>query len=122
LILLISCSKLKSDKPGRARDVYTGDVTRLGIGFAEKFKLRPLILSAKYGIIGIDEIIEPYNLKATQAYKGPWPKESGFWLGGEMYFLYVPDHIRRLTPEGMSYCQMKSWLNKIVNPHRYQPK
>lgn len=117
-ILLVSCSELKLSLPGPAREVYIGPLTSLSIKYADKMGWKPLILSAKYGIITPDTIIEPYNQR-LKSYRGPWPEESGYYVGGIQYFKYAPPHIGRLFPPGTSYCQMKSFLNKHVYPHRY---
>jgi hypothetical protein len=123
MILIVSCSQSKCSftKIGQAIDVYTGPLTRLAVAYARKQGWTPYILSGKYGIISPETIIETYDLK-LKAYRGPWPEEAGCWVGGYPYFRFAPPHIKRLFPSSMSYCQMKSELNRIVNPHRYGGK
>lgn len=119
MILIINCSKLKSNVAGPARDVYIGPIVQLGLKFASMKGWNPIILSGKHGLISPDKVIEPYNERMIDPYKGPWPDETGFWLGSLDYFAYAPMHIVRLLPREWSYGQQKSYLNRYCNPHLY---
>jgi len=70
-LCIITCSEQKIwDKhkdqkniPKKAKEAYTGKITKLGIKFAEKFfNGNYAILSAKYGLLNPDELICNYNL------------------------------------------------------------
>jgi hypothetical protein len=118
-ILLISCSNTKREGRGPASEIYAGPLLTLGIQYAYIQKWKPLILSGRYGIISPDRVIDCYDHRLVEPYKGPWPEESGYWLGSSVYFKEAPPHIVRLMDEGMSYGMQKSFLNKVVNPHKY---
>lgn len=50
------------DRPARASDLYIGSYHRACLGAAEA--LRPdrlLILSARYGLLDLDDVVEPYD-------------------------------------------------------------
>jgi hypothetical protein len=122
MILIINCSKQKSRYPGPAGEVYVGPLVRLGIQYAGIKGWTALILSGRHGIISPDQVIEPYDERMTEPYPGPWPQESGYWLGSLEYFAKAPPHIIRLLPQPWSYGQQKSFLNRICNPHLYGGK
>lgn len=64
-IALIGCGKLKAPSACAAKDLYTGPLFRTARTYAEKNCDGWLILSAKYGLLEPDRIIEPYELKLT---------------------------------------------------------
>ncbi|HET9848683.1 MAG TPA: hypothetical protein VFR68_09035 [Candidatus Dormibacteraeota bacterium] len=68
-LVVVPCGKAKIwDKspqagPTAARDVYVGSPFKVNRTYAERFGDRWVILSAKYGLIDPDDIIEePYNV------------------------------------------------------------
>lgn len=122
MILVINCSKQKSLLPGPAKDVYVGPIVRLGIQYAVIQGYTPLILSGKHGIITIDTFVEPYDERMKDPYDGPWPSETGFWLGSQEYFSKAPKSLSRLLPRQWSYGEQKSYLNRFCNPHLYGGK
>lgn len=114
-LLIIQCSMTKSKLPrGKASDIYTGQVFKLGLKFAETYNMRVLILSGKYGLIEPDTIIDNYDLKMPN-YTGKWPAESARWLGGKKYFKNSPPHITPLIPNNRGYGDMKNWLGKHIH-------
>ncbi|WP_329557026.1 DUF6884 domain-containing protein [Streptomyces sp. NBC_00696] len=61
-LVVIPCGSRKLDHPARAADLYTGSYHRACRTAAEA--LRPdrlLILSARYGLLDLDDVIEPYD-------------------------------------------------------------
>lgn len=123
MILLLNCSLNKSGVAhGPAREIYTGDIVRLGLEFAAYKGWTPLFLSAKYGIISPDTVIETYDQKMKDPYPGPWPEEQGHWIGSKIYFAEAPAHITRFFPSHWSYGQQKGWLNRLLHPERYGGK
>lgn len=119
-LLLIGCSKRKYEgglhtRPLPARRMYQGALFQLSLQYAEVAGLRPLILSAKYGFIDPDEIIEWYDQKMATVYAGPWPKGSGYYVGGQLYFGDAP---RRFTPllgsTPLSLGQMLHTLGEMI--------
>ncbi len=62
-IVLISCASKKGPAKARARDLYTSALFRLNLQYAHKLKPDAVfILSAKYGLLALDDEIEPYNV------------------------------------------------------------
>jgi hypothetical protein len=61
-IVLISCGSRKRDHPAIAAELYTGSLFRYSLEYARS--LEPdliFILSAKHGLVRLDQIIEPYD-------------------------------------------------------------
>jgi len=62
-IVLISCVSKKRSYKSKARDLYISSLFKKSLQYA--LKLEPdqiFILSAKYGLISLDEEFEPYDL------------------------------------------------------------
>jgi|SRR5271157_3007623 len=62
-IVLISCVSKKRSQRSKARELYISPLFKKNLEYA--FKLAPdkiYILSAKYGLVGLDDEIEPYDL------------------------------------------------------------
>ncbi len=74
---VIPCGGAKLDRPAPARDLYQGSLFRHALRSVLKCieldeqaglgKGRVLILSAKYGLVQLDDVIEPYDLTMGQA-------------------------------------------------------
>lgn len=62
-VYLIACSQRKRSAPCRARDLYAASpLFRLSLQFAEKHHPDQIfILSAKYGLVALDQEIAPYD-------------------------------------------------------------
>lgn len=61
-IVLISCVKSKLDVPARAADLYTSTLFRLNMAYARQLQPDAIyILSAKYGLLELDQVIVPYK-------------------------------------------------------------
>src|SRR3974377_946105 len=61
-IVLISCGKKKSSHKAMAKDLYKGDLFKMNLAYARS--LQPdniFILSAKYGLVELEEELEPYD-------------------------------------------------------------
>jgi len=107
----------------RARDAYTGPLTRMAIRYAERFHRGSwVILSAKYGFLSPDNIVpEPYNVTFKLKHTNPigieelirQAQEKGLYrydvvvLGGKDYVEIVKKvfkNKRVINPlEGLSY-------------------
>ena len=77
-IVLISCVKSKLKYPAKAKDLYTSTLFQSNLQYA--YQLKPdtiYILSAKYGLLELDQIITPYELTLntmTEAEKKGWSR------------------------------------------------
>jgi hypothetical protein len=116
MILLIACSEQKSAFSGPASKVYTGVLFQLGLRYATVHGYDAWLLSAKYGFIRPDTIIEPYDdvFPRHKPYSGPWPDGIGFYVGGQSYFGKAPARIQPLVPYYKNR-GLNSWKSHISN-------
>ena len=78
-IVLISCSKTKTDHPAAARDLYDSPLFRQSRAYAEASGSQWFILSAEHGLVSPDEWLSPYEryLPHTPAsFRDAW----GHWV------------------------------------------
>lgn len=62
-IVLISCVKSKLKTTAKARNLYTSTLFRLNLEYAHRLKPDAIyILSAKYGLLDLEQMIAPYEL------------------------------------------------------------
>jgi hypothetical protein len=62
-IILISCVSKKEKSPTKAKDLYISPLFKYNLKYATLLKPDKIfILSAKYGLLRLDQTIEPYNL------------------------------------------------------------
>ena len=112
--LILACSKTKKSHTCPAEEMYTGMTFKSGLVLARHFNLEVFILSAKYGLIKHDTIIETYDEKLTSQYTGKWPEGDGFYLGGPLYFGNAPARIKSLVPNGCKPGVMSSYCKRMV--------
>lgn len=63
-LVVIPCSSQKLDVPARARSLYQGPLFRSALKAAERvWARRTLVLSARHGLLELDDIVAPYDLK-----------------------------------------------------------
>jgi cytoplasmic iron level regulating protein YaaA (DUF328/UPF0246 family) len=60
-IALVACVSRKNSTPMPARDLYISDWFRKASAYAARVADRWYILSAKYGLVAPDAVIEPYD-------------------------------------------------------------
>lgn len=65
MMVIVACGAKKLDREARARDLYVGPYFKTCLAYALAIALakRIFILSAKYGLVGLSDIIEPYNYR-----------------------------------------------------------
>ena len=62
-IVLISCGSKKLPHRAAAKDLYISSLFRLSRRYAQTLGAEKIfILSAKHGLLGLNEVIEPYDL------------------------------------------------------------
>ena len=111
-IVLLSCVSKKLDTKSRARDLYVSPLFRYALKYAESLDTDKIfILSAKYGLVGLDEEIEPYELTLNgmkSIEKKVWAdnvlkqlasecdldNDEFVFLAGENYRKYMVPHIK----------------------------
>jgi hypothetical protein len=145
-LCLVGCSKRKLCHPAPANDLYRSTLFRLSRQWAELHADAWAILSARYGVVDPDAVIEPYD--TTVADRTPFgmarltPKEFGFWLyasvqawrsrfatanqapalvvlAGRDYWRWLVEHRLPLnTPlDGLGIGQRLHWLKEQIAAH-----
>ena len=67
MIVFLSCVKLKQNTACEAKDMYVSDLFKKSLAYARKLNPRKIyILSAKYGLLELNDRIEPYNLTLNE--------------------------------------------------------
>jgi hypothetical protein len=77
-LYLISCSKAKGKRPGPARELYQGGLFKLSRDLVEAQRGAYLILSAKYGLLRPETVIEPYDMSVpamTSRHRKSWAEK-----------------------------------------------
>ena len=91
MIIFLACTKSKADKPCKAMEMYQGELFKKSLRYAQKINPRKIyILSAKYGLLELDDNIEPYE----QTLNGASKQKRKQWA----YMVY-----RQLQEKGISF-------------------
>lgn len=136
MIVFISCVKNKMDYPCTARDMYISDLFKKSLSYAELITKESniYILSAKYGVLGLNEQIEPYELTLNtmnKTQRKEWAdkvliqcKEKGIsfdeetvFLCGKRYREFLMDEFKNSTaPLGhLGIGKQLAFYNKELN-------
>lgn len=139
--VLIACSGTKLAKPAPARSLYCSDLFRKSLAWAQALGAdQTMVLSAKHGVVQLDETLAPYDLTLTNmtaAERLKWgertwaalaplihPGDAIVFLAGLRYrehliprmFAHGIDRQMILAPlQGMGIGQQKRWL-ALSNP------
>lgn len=63
MIVFLSCVKTKADRQCKAEDMYISDLFKKSLEYAKSLKPKAIyILSAKYGVLELNDIITPYEV------------------------------------------------------------
>ncbi|MEV7228330.1 DUF6884 domain-containing protein [Polymorphospora sp. NPDC051019] len=65
-LVIVPCGSAKLDHPAPAADMYTGSYHRACRRAADRIGGRLLILSARYGLLNPNTVIDPYDLRMNQ--------------------------------------------------------
>jgi len=129
-IALISCTSLKKSYPCRASEMYSESPRfSLAYRYAGKVADKVYILSAKYGLVSEDDVIEPYNetlKQKSQAERKKWSKlvinsladkhslssDDFIIIAGKAYYEFILPNINNfeLPLEGLS---LGRWIPKL---------
>lgn len=78
-IVLISCVKKKLPYRAKAKDLYTSTLFRANLEYARRLTPDAIyILSAKYGLVGLEDEIDVYDLtlnKMAESQKRVWAEK-----------------------------------------------
>ena len=129
-IVLISCVSKKLQHEAKARELYQSPLFKMSFEYASSLKPdRIFILSAKYGLLDPEKVIEPYNTtlnKMKPADICKWAKivveelnkvtdiqnDHFIFLAGERYRKYIIHHIksREIPMDGLSIGKQLKFL------------
>ena len=136
-VILISCVKKKLKQQAKAKDLYISDLFKKSYKYAQLLKLDNIfILSAKFGLLDPEQIIEPYNetlntkssaeirewsKKVIAALKGKIDLDETevIILAGKKYYKYLLPYISNYKlPLGiLSLGPRKSFLKQQIEEH-----
>ena len=131
---LISCSKAKRNHPCSAREMYSAsNIFRRSLEYARMVCDKVYILSAKHGLLGLDDVIEPYNETLTNksvverkewaenvifelSKKTDWKNDEFLILTGKKYHEFLLNDLRnhQLPLEGVSMFNRISKLKELT--------
>ena len=133
-IVLIPCASKKRTVKSRAAELYVSPLFKLNLQYARKLEPDAIfILSAKYGVLALDEEIEPYDvtlnsMKANE--RRVWASEvieqlrvhadlqqdHFIVLAGERYRQYLLPHLAsfEIPLEGLPIGKQLQYLKKQV--------
>lgn len=70
MIVFLACCKTKADHTCKACEMYQGDLFKKSFEYAKRLNPRKIyILSAKYRVLELDDIISPYELTLNKMNK-----------------------------------------------------
>jgi cytoplasmic iron level regulating protein YaaA (DUF328/UPF0246 family) len=134
-IVLVSCVKSKLSKPAKALFMYTSPLFRYNLHYATTLKPdRIFILSAKYGLLELQQVIEPYEmslntmkenekkawavqvLKVLQT-KTDFQQDHFIFLAGSNYRKYLLPYLKHVEVpfEGLSFGKQLQALKRRLN-------
>jgi len=62
-LVINGCSQGKLSQPAPAREFYTGQLFRMVRKFSELHKFDQRIVSGKYGLLTMDDLVDPYDMR-----------------------------------------------------------
>ena len=131
-VVLISCGKTKHQSPTRAADLYRGSLFIKSLAYAKSLKPKSIyILSAKYGLLDLDDHVEPYELTLNNMKnlaRSEWAQEvlaslrektdlmsdHFVFLAGLNYRRHLEQNMARSSAplEGLSFGKQLAWLSR----------
>ncbi len=132
-VALISCSKRKLPEFHQAQHFYQGSKFKKSLIYTKGKFDKTYVLSAKYGLVELTDILEPYNLSLyslSTTQRKQWAKEvtkqiknledidntEFTLLAGEAYY----ENIEKMLPftqiplEGLDIIASHKWLNQEI--------
>lgn len=130
-IALISCVSQKREGKHKARDLYVSDLFKKSFAYTSRNFDRVFILSAKYGLLNPDDLIESYNStlnRFPEAKKKRWaawvrsqlqkrinPDDTIYWFAGNNYRKYLKSMLPNDQHEplkGLAIGKQLAWYKK----------
>ncbi|MEZ0209032.1 MAG: DUF6884 domain-containing protein [Candidatus Paceibacterota bacterium] len=139
-VVLISCVSTKLEKKAKASDLYISPLFKMNYAYAKMLKPTSIyILSAKYGLLNPDTIIEPYNetlntMKNAQIKdwaidvidqmegKIDFKKDEIIFLAGERYRKFLMPLCRnaKVPLLGLGIGKQLGWLKRKLEDKRHE--
>jgi hypothetical protein len=134
-VVLVSCVSKKQKSPARAQDLYTSPLFKYNLTYARLQHPDAIyILSAKYGLLTLDEVVAPYNetlnMKGTATIK-KWSErvlmqlqqatdiehDEFIILAGERYRRYLLPHLARafVPMKGLGLGRQLQFLKRAIS-------
>ena len=135
-LVLIACVSKKLDVEARAEELYASDLFEKSLAFARSIKATPYVLSAKHGLLHLDDRIEKYDetLKTKSvAERRVWSQnvvkslstivaqgDRVTFLAGQKYREFLVDPLQQIgvsiaVPlEGLSIGNQLKWLGNTI--------
>jgi hypothetical protein len=106
-VTVIGCGKEKLPGRHKAQDLYTGNLFRASLKYAKATSSEVYIASANYGLIGLDDVVDSYDLVITDLSKTSrelWAQEVARELrsklqGGELVLMMGAEYVKPLAKE-----------------------
>ena len=134
-IVLVSCVKSKLNRPAKAMFMYISPLFRKNLHYATTLKPDKIfILSAKYGLLELQQIIEPYEMTLnamTESKKKAWAEQVlqdlraktdlqndyFVFLAGQNYRKYLMPYMKHAEVpfEGLSFGKQLQELKRRLN-------
>ena len=131
-VVLISCGKTKHHSPTRAADLYRGSLFIKSLAYAKSLKPKNIyILSAKYGLLNLDDHVEPYEMTLNNmrhSARNDWAhkvlvslgektdlaSDHFIFLAGLNYRQCLEQSMKNSSAplEGLRFGKQLSWLSK----------
>jgi cytoplasmic iron level regulating protein YaaA (DUF328/UPF0246 family) len=133
-IILIACVKTKRETPSKAIDLYISPLFKKSLEYAQLLNPDKIyVLSAKYGLVSSEEVIEPYeltlnNMPTSEIKK--WSKrvldqlssvtdlknDNFIILAGQNYRKYLIPHIKHyeIPLEGLGFGPQLRRLDELI--------
>lgn len=103
-VCLIGCGRKKSEEKSNARSLYVSDRFKAALSLAERYCDDAFAVSAKHGLLKLDQAVPPYDLSIDQLDKG----SVADWANG------VIDKLEKAFPNGAQILLLME--NSYSNP------
>ena len=133
-IVLISCASKKLDHKAKAQDLYISPLFKKNLQYTHSLKPDKIfILSAKYGLLRLDDLVEPYNktlneMSVDETKKwadsvlkqlkkvADLEKDEFIFLAGNNYRKFLVPHIKnyQVPLKGLGIGKQLQWLTKKI--------
>ena len=138
MIVFISCVKTKRKIKIEAKNMYISDYFKKSLSYAKTLNPKKIyILSAKYGILELNEVIKPYNKtlnKMNKVERKKWGekcynqlknkdidlKQRFIFIGGKKYREFLQEKLEKteVPMEGMGFGEQLSFMKKTIGGNK----